>query len=108
MVIEKHLNAEFPKDAYVDVLKPIDADISIVYPYKDDIFYFHKCICILWVRGENNERRYFLAEHFESFDNNTLNKINEGHYKTEGVLVFFKDLKFLEDFKKTNTNYIKS
>lgn len=106
MIIEKLNNPNFPKDAYVDVLEPIDADVSILYPYSTDNIDYNDCVCIFWVRGINNNRRYFLAEYFEKFDNSELEKVNEGHYKTEGVLVFTKKINFLEKFKQTNPNYL--
>ena len=91
-----------PYDSYVSVNNQVfDADVYITLPTQEN-FSYSNCVAVFFVTDETVTRRYCQFGFYECFSNDTLKDINFKGYFPLGVYLFFKDKKFLEDFKATN------
>ena len=98
-------NTQFkvPYDSYVSVNSQVfDADVYIELPTEQK-FSFSNCVVIFFFSDDNGIRRYFQYSFHKTFSNKELKETDMKGFNPYGVYLFFKDEKFLEDFKNTNT-----
>lgn len=90
-----------PSNSYVSVNNQVfDADIYIELPTEDD-FSFYNCVAIFFIPDLPN-RKYFQYKFYKIFSQKELKETDMRGYSPYGVYLFFKDDKFLQDFKRTN------
>ncbi|RXR30678.1 hypothetical protein EQG68_11510 [Flavobacterium piscinae] len=90
-----------PYDSYVSVNNQVfDADVYIELPTEEK-FSYSNCVVIFFIPDLPN-RKYFQYNFYKTFSDKELKEADTKGYEPYGVYLFFKDEKFLEDFKRTN------
>lgn len=95
-----------PTYCYVSVNNQInDADIYIEKDTTEEFLYTN-CVAIFFATEGTDTRFYYHFGYFEKFSNDNLHEGYMKKYNFTGVMLFFKDETFLEDFKKTNRHIV--
>lgn len=97
-------NTQFkvPYDSYISVNNQVfDADVYIELP-TEERFSYSNCVAIFFIPDLPN-RKYFQYKFYKTFSDKELKETDMKGLKPYGVYLFFKDEKFLEDFKRTNS-----